>query len=143
MRWILVLLSSLLLWSLAAASTAGAQTRVTVVPVVLEHSARGTPELINDVVRGAVEKLGYRIVGRDEGQADQLLSIKIARVIDDWKVTGVVVDSRTSQVVRRSSEFVEGDGRTLIEEMPDLVARLYDSDAATQASYSSGDVEPL
>lgn len=130
MRSIVVLLCSLLVVSAAKAQ----DVRVTVLPVLIEFSANGTPELINDIVRGAVEDLGYRIVGAEDPRgADQMVSIKVARVITDWVVTGTVVDTRTSQVVRRSSDVIGGDGEELLEEMPDVISDLYDGRVSTQA----------
>ena len=50
--------------------------------------------------------------------------LKIARLDEEWVVTGKVIDLEQTVVRARLSELVPGDVTTLLRAVPELVGRL-------------------
>jgi hypothetical protein len=69
---------------------------------------------------------------------DRLVTIKVARIGEDWVLACKVINIRTAQVEARSSEFVRGDIKGLIQAMPGTAKRLFQGGGTAAISPATG-----
>jgi hypothetical protein len=128
--------------------------KIAVLPVQLDPSAKDkVPALIDDYLLAAAQDVGtYQVIGPDDINAmlgfekqknmlgcdeascfaelggalgvDEIATLRVARLENDWVVTGKLIDIRRTVVVRRVSEFVPGETRNLLEGLRPIVGKL-------------------
>ena len=140
-----------------------APVKVAVLPVDLDPTAEGKiPALVDDIVLAAVQHLGtYEVIGQDDVNAmlgfeqqkeilgcndaacmaqiggalgvDLLVSLKIARLQNDWITTGKLINITQARVDNRISEFTPGSARDLLQAMPVIIGKLFGVTVAPMA----------
>ncbi len=130
-------------------------TKIAVLPVQLDTSAQGqVPKIIDDYMLTAVQNMsGLEVIGQEDINAllgfdkekellgcddasciasiggalgvDKLVVIKIARLDQEWMITSKLINIRATKVEGRTSDFVKGDVKALLQAAPRLVAQLF------------------
>ncbi len=134
---------------------AAEKSKVAVLPVQMEKSAKGmVPTLFDDYLLTAVQNVGdFEVIGQDDINAligfekqkqlvgcddvtcmadiggalgvDRLVIVQIARLKEEWVSTAKLINIRQAKVESRSSDFVTGDTKALLEAVPSIVKKLF------------------
>ncbi len=158
--WILALV--------AFAADGAPRPKLAFLPTQIDLSAvELVPRIIDDYVLTAAQQVGtFEVIGEDDINAllsfekrkdlagcddascfadiggalgaDQLALFKVALVETSWAVTGKLIDIRGALVVNRTSDFVNGDAKTLLKAMPDLARALLGAPQAPVPSFREG-----
>ncbi|MBI3178077.1 MAG: hypothetical protein HYZ27_00350, partial [Deltaproteobacteria bacterium] len=148
----------------AAAETP--RPKLAFLPTEIDQSTLGrVPPIIDDYILTAAQQIGtFDVIGEDDINAllsfekrkdlagcddagcfadiggalgaDRLAMFKVALVESSWAVTGKLIDIRGASVLNRTSDFVGGDAKALLEAMPDLARALLGEPRAAPASPS-------
>jgi hypothetical protein len=151
----------------ASTARAQEKTKIAVVPTQLEESAKGmVPSLFDDYLLTAVQNTsGAQVIGQDDIGAmlgfdkqkqimncddtacmadiggalgvDKIVSVKIARLGDDWVATAKLINIKATKVEARVNEIVPGDTKALLKAVPRLTGKLFGQEVA-ESSDSGG-----
>jgi len=146
------------------ALAAAERPKLAVISTQVEQSAKGQlPKLFDDYLLTAVHELGtFEVVGQDDINAligfekqkqllgcddvtcmadiggalgvELLLGAKVARLANDWAITIKVINIKSVKVESRSSDFVKGDAKALLEAVPGIVHKLFGLPSPTPAA---------
>ncbi|MBI3178053.1 MAG: hypothetical protein HYZ27_00230 [Deltaproteobacteria bacterium] len=136
-------------------AAAAEKAKIAVLPAQMEASAKGmVPKLFDDYLLTAVQNAGdFEVIGQDDINAligfekqkqlvgcddvtcmadiggalgvDRLVIVQIARLKNEWVSTAKLVNIRQAKVESRSSDFVAGDTKALLEAVPSIVRKLF------------------
>jgi hypothetical protein len=139
----------------ASTAAAEESTKIAVVPTQLESSAKGmVPDLFDDYLLTAVQNTSQaQVIGQDDIGAmlgfekqkdlmncddtscmadiggalgvDKIVSVKVARLGEDWVATAKLINIKTTRVEARVNEIVAGDTKALLQAVPRLIAKLF------------------
>jgi hypothetical protein len=155
-------------FTLMATTASAEKPKLAVLPSQIEESAKDqVPELFDDYLLAAVQNAGdYEVIGQDDinsmlgfeqqkelfgcddvscmadiGGAlgvDRLVVVKIARLENDWVTTSKLINITEARVESRSSDFVAGDTKALLQAVPHIVGKLFEGggDAKSSGSYT-------
>lgn len=138
-----------------AATASAERSKLAVLPSQIEESARDqVPGLFDDYLLAAVQNAGeYEVIGQDDinsmlgfeqqkelfgcddvtcmadiGGAlgvDRIVVVKIAKLENDWVTTSKLINITEARVESRSSDFVSGDTKALLQAVPRIVTKLF------------------
>jgi hypothetical protein len=148
-----LLAGALLLTAAPVAAAEG--IKIAVIPTQLEASAKGmVPALFDDYLLTAVQNTSEaQVIGQDDIGAmlgfeqqkdlmncddtscmadiggalgvDKIVSVKIARLGEDWVATAKLINIKTTRVEARVNEIVGGDTKALLHAVTPLIAKLF------------------